>query len=70
MMVQTKSAHRKRQFGAALKLAGITARDWAGDHNVTRQHLDYVLRDERKPSAELDDAISSFIAKHLGESAA
>lgn len=70
MMVQTKGAHRKRQFGAALKLAGMTVNEWVARQNVTRQHLDYVLRDERKPSAELDEAISSFIAKHLPESAA
>lgn len=70
LRVQANSARRKQQFAAALKLAGLTVDQWATNHNITRQHLFYVFRGERKPSAELDAAISTFIAQHLRESAA
>lgn len=65
MRVQAKSPSRKKQFEAALKLAGLTVDQWATDHNITRQHLWYVFRGDRKPSAALDTAISSFIESQL-----
>lgn len=69
-MIQAKSANRYQKFRAALALAGGQFGTWAEKQGVSRQHLHLVLTGERIPGAELDQAISTFIAQHLRESAA
>lgn len=66
---------RKQRFEASLKLAGITTEEWRRDHyQVSAQHLNEVWKNDldstegRKPSAELNAAIDTTIAKYLGAS--
>lgn len=70
MRVQAKEVTRKQRFDAALALAGLSLGEWAEKQGVSRQHLYLVLTDERTPGAELDAAITGFIAKHLPPEAA
>lgn len=56
---------RKQRFESALVLAGLTLEGWAELHGISRQHLRLVFLGDRKPSAELDMAISETIAKYL-----
>jgi hypothetical protein len=59
---------RKARFEAALKLAGLTAADWAKGQGVTSAHLHYVLKEERE-SARLEKEIEEFTDKYLGAAA-
>lgn len=52
---------RKRRFRAALALSGMTARDFAGLHAWTDQHLSLVLSGKRT-SAPVVKAVERFIA--------
>jgi lambda repressor-like predicted transcriptional regulator len=53
---------RKRQFKAALALRGMTARQWAENEGITRQHLNNTLNDETV-SRPLTEKIKAFIAE-------
>jgi len=57
---------RKQRFEAALALAALTQQEWAGMHDVSREHLRFVLIGERAASAELNAAIDATIEKYLG----
>lgn len=61
---------RKQRFESALVLAGLTQLEWAEMHDVSREHLRFVLIGERKPGAELDAAIDETITKYLDGAAA
>lgn len=64
---------RKALFGAALKLEGKTAEQWAdeqpneksGDVGVSTAHL-YLVLNGRTTSAPLTTRIDDLIAKHFG----
>lgn len=68
-MMPTPQTSRKARFEAALKLAGLTAADFAGFHEVTPAHLHYVLTEVRE-SERLETAIDEFIQKYLPAPAA
>ena len=53
---------RKKQFKAAIALAGTTIKLWAESQGVTTRHLDEVLLGNRT-SERLNAAIDAFIAK-------
>ena len=55
---------RKQLFRAALAIAGMTGKQWADEHDVTREHLWHVLSGSRE-SRSLTDTVDAFIAKHL-----
>lgn len=59
----TKSLRRK-QFRAALALAGKTQSDFAATLGITPAHLSLVVRGERE-SQRVATAVDGFIAKHL-----
>lgn len=68
-MVRHQTPGRKERFEAALKLAGLTAEEWAavpeeqgGGGEITRQHLYLVLKGERQ-SPPLLARIDAFIDK-------
>lgn len=56
---------RKQRFDAAVKLSGLSQTAWAEMHDVSREHLRYVLLGERQAGAELDAAIDATISKYL-----
>jgi hypothetical protein len=64
-----EAERRRKQFRAALALAGKTQADFAVEHGVKPGHLSMVLSAQRD-SARLMAFVESFIAKHLGEVAA
>lgn len=68
-MIQAESANRYQKFRAALALAGDQFGDWAEKQGISRQHLHMVLTGERVPGADLDSAITTYIAKYLGVAA-
>lgn len=55
---------RKQRFQAALKLAGMTQRQWAERREITEQHLIYVVAGTRE-SATLIADIDAFITEQL-----
>lgn len=66
-MLRHQTPDRKARFEAALKLAGLTAEQWAaapeilgGGGEITRQHLYLVLKGERQ-SPPLIARIDAFI---------
>lgn len=61
--MDTQTYGRKKAFKAALALAGVTAKDWAAQRNVTPVHLHYVLNAARV-SAPLNAEIDAFIEAH------
>lgn len=60
----TPTNARKRQFRAALALAGMTAQQFAAEHQVSHGHLCAVARGDRD-SEPLEQEIDRFIKKHL-----
>jgi hypothetical protein len=66
MTLPDSSPTRKQRFEAALKLAGLTLRDWSNDFGVDGTHVGRVLSGERPGGAELNDAIDMTIARYLG----
>ena len=72
-MVRHQTLSRKARFEAALKLAGMTAEQWAAapeyGGGVTRQHLYLVLKGDRV-SPRLDEAMDAFIAEQAPKIAA
>jgi hypothetical protein len=70
MTLPDSSPTRKQRFEAALKLAGITLRDWSNDFGVDGTHVGRVLSGERTGGAELNAAIDETIERHLGGFAA
>lgn len=60
---------RNQRFKAALAMAGITAREWARQNEVSHGHLSQVVRGIRH-SATLAEKIDTFIAKHVRAHAA
>lgn len=63
-MVRNPRPTRKQRFKAALALAGLKAQDWASQHDVTVQHLNMVLNEERE-SATLVSDVDAFIEEYL-----
>jgi hypothetical protein len=53
---------RKKQFKAALALAGMTAKEWAAVQGVTTKHVDEVVLGKRT-SERLNTEIDAFIAR-------
>lgn len=60
---------RKQRFEAAIKLANLTQQEWAELHDVSREHLRFVLIGERDAGAELNAAIDATIEKYLNAAA-
>lgn len=54
----------KAHFQAALKLAGVTQKEWAEAHEVTPAHLWQVLTGKRE-SRTLMEKVESFTKKHV-----
>lgn len=61
---------RKQRFNGAIRLAGMTQAEWCEMHDISREHLRFVLIGERVASAELNAAIDATITKYLGDAAA
>lgn len=62
---------RKQRFEAALKLAGLTQKEWcASVYQVSENHLIEVFKGERVPSRDLESAIDYTIQKYLPRDAA
>lgn len=55
---------RKARFRAALSLAGLLARDWAEENNISESHLSQVL-DGKRVSKTLADKVDAFSRKML-----
>jgi hypothetical protein len=68
-MVRNPRPTRKQRFKAALALAGLKAQEWATEHNVTAQHLNMVLNEDRE-SATLVNEVDAFIEQYLPAHAA
>ena len=68
-MLRNSGPTRKQRFKAALALAGLKAQEWAGEHDVTVQHLNSVLNGDRE-SASLTADVDAFIEQHLPAHAA
>jgi hypothetical protein len=62
-MVAPKRLTRKERFRAAVRVAGITAKQWCKDNEITEQHLYAVLGGKRE-SARLTEKVDAFIAAH------
>jgi hypothetical protein len=62
-MPKTKP-NRKALFQAALKLAGLTAEEWAIREGITPEHLSVVLNGKRE-SKTLTDKIDEFARSEL-----
>lgn len=58
----TNGTERKKQFKAALVMAGKTAKGWAKEQGVTDAHLNQVVIRART-SERLNAAIDALIAK-------
>lgn len=57
---------RKQRFDAALKLAGLTAKQWTTEHcQVEASYLHRVLTGEYPGGPELNAAIDAVIEKYL-----
>lgn len=52
---------RKKRFKAALALSGMKMQDWAGQAEVTPQHLNATLNEQRE-SNRLIEKVDAFIA--------
>jgi len=68
-MIATKTPDRKARFKAALALSGLTAAEWAAEHDLTAMHLSLVLHGKRE-SVALTSKIDAFIREQLGDVAA
>jgi hypothetical protein len=66
-MVDGLDTKRKRQFMAALALAGITKLEWRIAQGVSDHHLNEVLSGERTGGQELNAAIDALIETYRGE---
>lgn len=60
---------RRKEFKAALALAGTTAREWCEIAGVTEGHLYQVLASKRE-SPPLVAKIDAFIERHVATAAA
>ena len=65
-MVRQPGTLRKRQFNAALALAGLTNQAWRTSYGggVSGHHLNEVLNGDREGGAKLNAAIDRLIAKY------
>lgn len=59
-----KASERKKQFKAALALAGLKQKDWLEQQGVSDTHLNAVFKGERD-SNRLDQAIDALIQKYI-----
>lgn len=60
----TNANQRRKQFKAAVALAGTTVKEWAESKGVTVSHLNQVLR-KRRESPRLDGEIDALIEKYV-----
>lgn len=62
---------RKQRFDAALRLGGLTQKEWSTAHyDVDQSYLHRVLTGEVPGGAELNAAIDATIEKYLGRTPA
>jgi len=55
---------RKARFRAALALAGLTAKQWAEQQDITPSHLSQVLSGKHE-SRTLIEKVDAFTKKHV-----
>jgi hypothetical protein len=66
MMIRRTAPSRKKEFDAALRLAGMSKKDWrAKVYPISERMLFYVLNGERPGGAALNAAIDKTIRKYL-----